>query len=89
MKLGARIFLAYVLLTALCFSYPLSRFFGELRTLFVENVEEVLVNQAHILATLVGDSMEAGRFQSENLYKNMPKSENQNIFKAGIDYFKG
>ena len=39
MKLGVRIFLAYVLLTALCFSYPLSRFFGELRTLFVENVE--------------------------------------------------
>ena len=67
MKLGARIFLAYVLLTALCFSYPLSRFFGELRTLFVENVEEVLVDQAHILASLVGGSMEAGRFQTGEL----------------------
>ena len=67
MKLGARIFLAYVLLTALCFSYPLSRFFGELRTLFVENVEEVLVDQAHILAALVGGSMEAGRFQTGEL----------------------
>ncbi len=67
MKLGARIFLAYVVLTALCFSYPLSRFFGELRTLFVENVEEVLVDQAHILAALIGTAMEADRFQPGDL----------------------
>ena len=67
MKLGARIFLAYALLTAVCFSYPLSRFFGELRTLFVENVEEVLVDQAHILAALIGTSMEAGHFKAGDL----------------------
>lgn len=67
MKLGARIFLSYVLLTAVCFSYPLSRFFGELRTLFVENVEEVLVDQAHILAALIGTSMEAGHFKAGDL----------------------
>ena len=38
---------------------------------------------------ILGKMAHSERMFGENLYKNMPKSENQNIFKAGIDYFKG
>jgi two-component system sensor histidine kinase CreC len=68
MKLAARIFFAYLLITAVCFCYPVSHFFKDLRMFFLESVEDPLADQANILASVVGSRMEAGRFNPEDLY---------------------
>ncbi|MHC1729079.1 MAG: two-component system sensor histidine kinase CreC [Syntrophobacteraceae bacterium] len=68
MKLGTRIFIAYLLIFAACFYYPFDRVARDLRTRYVEGVEDPLVDQANILAGLVGWEMEAGHFSPENLY---------------------
>jgi two-component system sensor histidine kinase CreC len=70
MKLAARIFLAYLLVTAVCFCYPVSHFFKDLRMFFLESVEDPLADQANILASVVGSRMEAGRFNPDELYKD-------------------
>ena len=38
---------------------------------------------------ILGKMGHSERMFGENLYKNIQRSENQNIFKAGIEYFKG
>ena len=62
MKLGGALFLAYLLIFALCFSYPAVRFAKSLRTHYLESVEEPLVDQANILAELAGRGMETSGF---------------------------
>lgn len=68
MRLGTRIFLAYLLILAVCFTYPIDRIAGDLRIRYLEGIEDPLVDQANILAALVGTEMEAGRFAPENLH---------------------
>ncbi len=62
MKLGTRIFFCYLIIFVLCFSYPINWILDNLRTRYLEGVEEPLVDQANILASLVGGEMEAGGF---------------------------
>ncbi|ACM21987.1 sensor histidine kinase CreC, HAMP domain-containing [Geotalea daltonii FRC-32] len=69
MKLAARIFLAYLLISVICFSYPASQFFKDLRTFFLESVEDPLADHATLLAAMVGTQMETGRFNPQDLYK--------------------
>jgi two-component system sensor histidine kinase CreC len=66
-KLGTRIFLAFLLVFAICFYYPVDRIVKDLRLFFLESVEDPLVDQANILAAFVGSEMEAGRFDPEAL----------------------
>ena len=54
MRLGAILFLAYLLILALCFSYPLAQVGTRLRTAYLESAEEPLVDTANILAAIVG-----------------------------------
>ncbi len=68
MRLGAILFLAYALIFAVCFAYPVSHMAGSLRTRYAEGVEEPLVDQANVLAAVVGRAMEAGRFDADELY---------------------
>jgi two-component system sensor histidine kinase CreC len=79
MKLAARIFLAYLLITAVCFSYPVNRFFRDLRMFFLESVEDPLADQANILAAMVGSAMEAGNFDPENLYTAFDDIRGRNL----------
>lgn len=65
MKLGLRIFLFYLLIFAVCFASPFNWVLDTLRTRYLEGVEDPLVDQAHILATLVGVEMENGTFSPE------------------------
>jgi len=65
MKLGTRIFFCYLIIFVLCFSYPINWILDNLRTRYLEGVEEPLVDQANILASLVGREMEAGQFNPE------------------------
>lgn len=68
MKLGARIFFCYILIFAVCFYYPIDWVVKNLRTRYLESVEDPLVDQANILAGIVGLEMETDRFDSEKLY---------------------
>jgi two-component system sensor histidine kinase CreC len=68
-KLAARIFFAYLLISAVCFYYPVSHFSRDLRMFFLESVEDPLADQANLLATVVGLQMEAGRFNPDDLFQ--------------------
>ncbi len=67
MKLGARIFVCYALIFAVCFYYPVDWMLANLRTRYLEGVEDPLVDQANILAVLVGLEMENGEFEAKKL----------------------
>ena len=67
MRLGARIFFCYVLIFSVCFYYPVDWMLANLRTRYLEGVEDPLVDQANILATLVGVEMEKDEFAPERL----------------------
>lgn len=67
MRLGGALFLAYSLIVALCFAYPVAHMASGLRTRYLEGVEEPLVDQANILAAIIGRTMESGRFSTDEL----------------------
>ena len=67
MKFGARIFFAYLVIFFLCFSYPINWVVDNLRTRYLEGVEDALVDQANSLAAIIGTQMEAGRFVPRQL----------------------
>jgi len=69
MRLGTRIFIAYLLIFAVCFYYPIHRIIGDLRTRYLESIEDPLVDQANILAAVVGVEMENGDLDPEKLYR--------------------
>ena len=69
MKLGVILFLAYVLILALCFSYPLEQIGTRVRMAYLESAEEPLVDTANILAALVGEETERGAFTADQFYK--------------------
>ena len=69
MKLGAGLFLAYLLILAVCASYPLMQIGGRLRTAYLESAEEPLVDTANILAAHVGQALEQGHFNPDELYQ--------------------
>ena len=68
MRLGAVLFLAHVLILALCFSYPLEQVGKRLRTAYLESAEEPLVDTANLMAAFVGQQIEEGNFRAEELY---------------------
>lgn len=69
MRLGTRIFLTSLVIFAVCFAYPVRWFFDNLRVRYLEGVEEPLVDQANILASMVGREMETKTFDREKWYR--------------------
>jgi two-component system sensor histidine kinase CreC len=69
MRLGTRIFICYLVIFIVCFYYPVHWTLGTLRVRYLEGVEDSLVDQASILAGVVGSQMEAEEFKPERLYK--------------------
>ena len=69
MRLGAVVFVAYVAILALCFSYPLARIGSGLLTAYLESVEEPLVDTANILAAIVGRAAERDNLDPEEFYR--------------------
>lgn len=67
MRLATRIFFSFLLVSALCFAYPASHFVSDLRTFFLEGVEDPLADQANLLAALVGQRMQAKRLNPAEL----------------------
>jgi two-component system sensor histidine kinase CreC len=68
-KLGAGLFAAYLVILALCFSYPIMQIGSRLRTAYMESAEEPLVDTANILAAYIGAETERGQFNADELYR--------------------
>ena len=68
MKLGSRIFFCYLIIFVICFSSPINWILDNLRTRYLEGVEEPLVDQANILAAVVGHEMQTGQFDPDKWY---------------------
>ncbi len=92
MKLGARIFFCYLLIFCACFYYPIDWTLGTLRIRYLEGVEDPLVDQANILAAVVGNEMERGVFHPGNLaqifrdvYSRSLQADIYNFKKTSVD----
>jgi len=74
MKLGARIFFCYVAIFMVCFYYPINFVLDNLRTRYLEGVEDPLVDQANIFAGIIGSEMALKQFDPERwhaIFKNV------------------
>jgi len=78
-KLGALVFLAYLAILALCFSYPLAQIGSGLRTAYLQSAEEPLVDTANILAALVGQAAERQRFSADEFYRVFEEARNREV----------
>jgi len=92
MKLGARIFICYIVIFAVCFYYPVDWMLTNLRTRYLEGVEDPLVDQANILAALVETEFEKDSFRPERLanvfqrvYQRRLDTRIYDLDKAGVD----
>ena len=88
MKLGTRIFFAYLAIFIICFYYPIDRMLKDLRTRYVEGVEDPLVDQANILAGIVAVEMERKQFDPEKFYKAFDQISSQFLSARIYDFFK-
>jgi len=79
MRLGAVLFLAHVLILALCFSYPLEQVGKRLRTAYLESAEEPLVDTANLMAAFVGQQIEEGNFRAEELYRVFEEARGRKV----------
>jgi two-component system sensor histidine kinase CreC len=94
MKLGLRIFGCYLLIFLFCFSYPIFWVSNNIRTRYLEGIEDPLVDQANILAEIVGEKMSAGEFEPaefweifQRVYARELKSRIYSIKKDRVDLF--
>ena len=67
MKLGTRILVGFLLIFVGAFYYLTHGFLKDIRYRYLEGVEDVLVDQARILATIVSQEMEAGRYTAQTM----------------------
>ena len=56
MRLGTALFLAYVGIFLLCFSYPVAQIAGGLRLAYLQSAEEPLVDEANLLAAFIASA---------------------------------
>jgi len=79
MRLGAVLFLAHVLILALCFSYPLEQVGKRFRTAYLESAEEPLVDTANLMAAFVGQQIEEGNFSAEEFYRVFEEARGRKV----------
>ncbi|RJR32348.1 MAG: two-component system sensor histidine kinase CreC [Desulfobacteraceae bacterium] len=83
MRLGTRIFLAYLAIFVLCFYYPIHRIVSDLQSRYLEGIEDPLVDQANVLAAIVGTEMEAGSFSADRFRNSFDRAYGR-AFSASI-----
>ncbi len=88
MKLGTRIFFCYIFIFAVCFYYPIDWIMENLRTRYVEGVEDPLVDQANILAEIVALEMAADQFDPEKLFTAFEKAYSRPVSARIYDLVK-
>ena len=92
MNLGTRIFFSYIIVFVFCFSYPINWILDNQRIRYLEGVEEPLVDQANILASLAGHEMESNRFNPadwltafEQMHARPISARIYSLAKTGVD----
>ncbi len=92
MRLGTRIFISCLLIFVVCFYYPIHQIIKDLTTRYLESIEDPLVDQANILASIVAVEMEANDFNSEKLYQAFERTYSRSLsariyefVKTGVD----
>ena len=75
MKLGVRILVGFLIIFVGAFAYLTQGFMGDIRVRYLEGVEDVLVDQARILAVQVGQDMAAGQFPEKDLRRVFDAAE--------------
>ncbi len=80
MKLGLRIFGCYLIIFCICFAFPVGWVLDSLRTRYLEGVEDPLVDQANILAGVVGQMMTEGGFDDQVFYQTL-----DSVYKRPLD----
>lgn len=88
MKLGVLLFLAYALILALCFTYPVVLIAQQVRLVYLEGVEEPLVDTANILAELAGQAIERGELNTETLYALSQRIETREVMAPIYSFLK-
>jgi len=88
MRLGTRIFLCYLLIFVICLYYPIDRIIKDLTTRYLESIEDPLVDQANILASIVGVEMETGDFNPEKLYKAFEQTYSRSLSARIYEFLK-
>ena len=88
MKLRSRIFFCYFLIFVACFYYPIDWVLDNLRFRYLEGVEDPLVDQANILATIVGQQMEANQFDPEKLHETFESVYSRSLYAKVYDLTK-
>jgi len=66
-RLGTALFLAYLGIFLLCFSYPVVRIVGGLRVAYLQSAEEPLVDEANVLAAFVARARHGGTLDTDEL----------------------
>jgi two-component system, OmpR family, sensor histidine kinase CreC len=91
-KLGTLLFAAFVAIVVLCFSYPVYLIAHNLRLVYLEGAEEPLVDTANVLAEIVGQALEHGTLDYEELYVTANRVNSRNVsaqiyevLKANVD----
>ncbi len=79
MKLGYRIFIGYLVIFCVCFYYPFNWMLDNLRTRYLEGVEEPLVDHANILATQIGLQLESGRLSADHLHEVFSQAQQRKL----------
>ena len=65
MKVSTRIFLCYLIISAVCLYYPFDWVLDTMRTRYLEGVEDPLVDQANVLASVVELELMRGELDQE------------------------
>ncbi len=79
MRLGVRIFLSYLAVFAVCFSWPFDWVLDSLELRYYESLEEVLIDEANILASLVGKSMLDKQFSETGLQEAFTQAHDRKL----------
>ncbi|MFH0782860.1 MAG: two-component system sensor histidine kinase CreC [Pseudomonadota bacterium] len=79
MRLGVRIFLSYLAVFAVCFSWPFDWVLDSLKVRYYESIEEVLIDEANILASSVGQSMFDKQFSEAGLQEAFAQAHDRKL----------
>lgn len=92
MRLGTLLFAAYAVILVACLAYPVALVAQRLRLVYLESIEEPLVDTANVLAELAGHAMEDGALDPDLLYDTARRVEHRLVsariyerLKPGVD----
>lgn len=87
MKFGIKMLLCYSIIVGVCFYSPVTSVMEDLRTRYLEGVEDPLVDYAQILSVMASTQLASGTFDAEKWYETFDGAYARN-FNAAIYNFE-